>query len=104
MLTQEHGASLSEAMCRRSILIRSYRDVSSVAVLSEECLIVSDPDVCGGKPVARGTRVPVQYVLELSAIGYSVDKIHEEYPTVPKDLIAKILKLLTESKIMRVAH
>jgi len=48
--------------------------------------------------------VPVQYMLELSAMGYSVDKIHEEYPTVPRDLIAKILKLLTESKIIRVAH
>jgi len=75
-----------------------------MVVLSEEYLIVSDPDVCGGKPVARGTRVPVQYMLELSAMGYSVDKIHEEYPTVPRDLIAKVFKLLTESKIIRVAH
>jgi len=86
------------------MLISSFQDLSPMVVLSEEYLIVSDPDVCGGKPVAKGTRVPVQYMLELSALGYSVDKIHEEYPTVPRDLIAKVLKLLTESKIIRVAH
>jgi len=86
------------------MLISSFQDLSPMVVLSEEYLIVSDPDVCGGKPVAKGTRVPVQYMLELSAMGYSVDKIHEEYPTVPRDLIAKVLKLLTESKIIRVAH
>ena len=43
-------------------------------------------------------------MMELSAMGYDVDRIHEEYPTVPRDMIAKVLKLLTESKIMRVAH
>lgn len=74
-----------------------------MVILSEEYVIVSDPDICGGKPVARGTRVPVQYILELSASGYSVDGIHEEYPTVPRDLIAKVIKLLSESKIMKVA-
>lgn len=74
-----------------------------MVILSEEYVIVSDPDICGGKPVARGTRVPVQYILELSASGYSVDRIHEEYPTVPRDLIAKLIKLLSESKIMKVA-
>jgi uncharacterized protein (DUF433 family) len=72
--------------------------------LSEEYLIVSDPDICGGKPVVIGTRVPVQYILELSAQGYDVDKIHEEYPTVPRELIAKVIKRLSESKVIRVAH
>jgi uncharacterized protein (DUF433 family) len=75
-----------------------------MVVLSEEYVIVSDPGVCGGKPVARGTRVPVQYILELSTKGYDVEKIHEEYPTVSRDLITKVLKLLSESKIIRVAH
>ena len=89
---------------RHSILISSLKDLSLTVVLSEEYVIVSDPDICGGKPVARGTRVPVQYILELSTKGYDVDKIHEEYPTVSRDLIAKILKLLNESKIIRVAH
>ena len=95
---------MSGATRRHTILISSLKDLSSLVVLSEEYVIVSDPDVCGGKPVARGTRVPVQYILELSTKGYDIEKIHEEYPTVSRDLIAKVLKLLSESKIIRVAH
>lgn len=72
--------------------------------MSEEYLIISDPDVCGGKPVVRGTRVPVQYILELSDRGYEVDRIHEEYPTVPKELIAEVVKRLRESKVLKVAR
>jgi uncharacterized protein (DUF433 family) len=74
------------------------------AGLSDEYIIVSDPETCGGKPVVRGTRVPVQYILELSAKGFSVDKIHEEYPTVPKDLIPKVIKMLAESRSIKVLH
>lgn len=72
--------------------------------MSEEYVIVSDPEVCGGKPVVRGTRVPVQYILELSAKGYGAERIHEEYPTVSIDLIADLLKLLSDSRIINVAH
>jgi uncharacterized protein (DUF433 family) len=72
--------------------------------LSEEYVIVSDSDICGGKPVARGTRVPVQYLLDLSSKGYDIETIHREYPTVSRDLIGKVLKLLSESKVIRVAQ
>jgi len=65
--------------------------------LTEEHLVISDPGICGGKPVVRGTRVPVQYILELSAIGYGTDEIHEQYPTVSKELIAKVIGALRES-------
>ncbi len=72
-------------------------------VLSEDYVIVSDPQICGGKPVARGTRVPVQYILELSARGYDVERIHEQYPTVPRDLIREVIRISKEGKI-KVAH
>jgi uncharacterized protein (DUF433 family) len=72
--------------------------------LPEDYLIVSDPDICGGKPVVKGTRVPVQYILQLSGEGYDIDKIHEEYPTVPKGLIAEVIRYLRESRIIKVAH
>lgn len=72
--------------------------------MSGEYLIVSDPEICGGKPVVRGTRVPVQYILELSDKGYDARKIHDEYPTVSKELIAEVVKRLRESKVLKVAH
>ena len=70
--------------------------------MSEDHLIVSDPAVCGGKPVIRGTRVPVQYVLELWDRGYSTKHIHEQYPTVPEKLIRKVIELLNENRTIRI--
>ena len=34
-----------------------------------ESLIVSDPEVLGGKPCVRGTRLSVEFLLELAASG-----------------------------------
>jgi len=72
--------------------------------LSEDYLIVSDPDVCGGKPVVRGARVPVQYILELWDMGYSVEQIHEEYQSVPKELIEKVIKVLEANRVIKLVH
>ncbi len=66
------------------------------AILSDEYLIISDPRVCGGKPVVGGTRVPVQYVLEVSDKGYEARRIHDEYPTGPKALITELLKFIAD--------
>jgi uncharacterized protein (DUF433 family) len=41
--------------------------------------IVVDPKVMTGKPVIRGTRLTVQYVLGLMAAGASEDEIVGEY-------------------------
>jgi len=38
-----------------------------------------DLEICGGKPVIKGTRVPVKVVLELLANGWTIDDIKEEY-------------------------
>ena len=72
--------------------------------LSEDYLIVSDPAICGGKPVVRGTRVPVQYILELWEKGYSVEDIHEQYPTVPKEIIKKIIEYLEKNKVFKITQ
>jgi len=73
-----------------------------VKTLSEDCLIVSDPAVCGGKPVIRGTRVPVQYILELRDRGYSFKDIHDQYPTVPEELVKKVVELLSENRVVKI--
>ena len=65
-------------------------------------MIVSDPSVCGGKPVIRGTRVPAQYILELWDMGYSIERIHKQYPTVPKELVKKVIELLNENRTIKI--
>jgi uncharacterized protein (DUF433 family) len=44
--------------------------------------IVSDPDILGGTPVIKGTRVPIGRVLFLLKEGYTLDAIHEDYPHI----------------------
>lgn len=42
--------------------------------------IVADPNVLTGKPVIRGTRISVEFVIELLAAGWSQAQILENYP------------------------
>jgi len=44
--------------------------------------IVSDPAICGGQPVIRGTRVLVRTVLAYLAKGSFVDEILREFPSL----------------------
>ena len=40
-------------------------------------LVISDPEILGGKPVFAGTRVPVAVLFENLADGLSLDEILE---------------------------
>lgn len=53
--------------------------------------IVFDPKILGGKPIIKGTRISVEFVLELLSSGMSIDKITEEYPHLKsEDVFAAI--------------
>jgi uncharacterized protein (DUF433 family) len=48
-----------------------------------------DPAVLCGKPVIRGTRLAVDFIIELLGNGWSQDQIADEYPGVsPEDIRA----------------
>jgi len=53
--------------------------------------IVVDPEVCGGKPVIRGTRVTVEVILESLANGWSVEETAREFK-IPKEAVLEALK------------
>lgn len=44
-----------------------------------ENLIVSDPQILGGKPCVRGTRLSVEFLLELAASGATQEQILAQY-------------------------
>jgi len=47
--------------------------------------IESDPGILLGKPVIKGTRIPVYLILELLGAGYSPEKVVETYPSLTLD-------------------
>ncbi len=52
--------------------------------------IIIDPDVRHGKPVIKGTRVPVDIILGSLTGGMPVEKVAEEYGIEKKDVMAAI--------------
>jgi len=53
--------------------------------------IVVDPAVMVGKPVIRGTRIPVELIIRMLAQGVSDEAIRREYPRLePEDLQAAL--------------
>ena len=48
-------------------------------------VIVRDPEILGGRPVFRGTRVPVEVLFENLEDGLSINEIIEAYPSLNKD-------------------
>lgn len=53
--------------------------------------IVANPEILGGKPVIRGTRIAVELILELLASGQPEDAIVASYPGLtPEDILAAL--------------
>ena len=53
--------------------------------------IIRDPQVCGGEPVFKGTRVPLRTVLASLAEGDTIEQILADFPTLtPEDLRSAI--------------
>jgi len=54
--------------------------------------IEMNPRVCNGKPVVRGTRIPVSVILEQIAEGRSWDEVLSGYPELSRaDIQAALL-------------
>jgi len=53
--------------------------------------IVVDPEVLAGKPVIRGTRLAVEFILELLAAGQSENELLANYPGLTREDILACL-------------
>jgi len=59
--------------------------------------ITLDPEVMAGKPVIRGTRLTVEYVLNLLAHGETMDAILTEYDSLTREDIQACILFATRS-------
>ena len=65
--------------------------------------IVIDPKILTGKPIVRGTRISVEFVVELLAAGWTHEQILASYPHLSEEDIRACLayasELLREEKV-----
>jgi uncharacterized protein (DUF433 family) len=54
--------------------------------------IVVDPRILVGKPIIKGTRISVEFVLELLANGWTYEEILKEYPQLKKEDIQAAIR------------
>jgi uncharacterized protein (DUF433 family) len=67
---------------------------------TKQPLITATPDILGGTPVFRGTRVPVQTLIEYLAGGQTIDDFLEGFPTVTRE---QVIDFLEEAKAKMLA-
>jgi len=61
-------------------------------------LITIDPNIQGGQPVFKGTRVPIETLFDHLEGGDSLNVFLEDFPSVTKELAISVLE--TANKIM----
>lgn len=64
--------------------------------MSQQERIVIDPEVLVGKPIIRGTRISVEFVLDLLGRGWSVEEVLEEYDHLTREDIQACLAYASE--------
>ncbi len=62
-----------------------------------EHVLLADPEIMHGELCFLGTRVPVRLLLEYVQAGDSIEDFSEDYPSVPMEFIAEVLRARCET-------
>jgi uncharacterized protein (DUF433 family) len=65
---------------------------AEVVVLDPAGVVVSDPEIAGGEPIFRGTRVPVATLFAYLQEGVGLAEILAEFPTLDRDDVLTVLR------------
>jgi uncharacterized protein (DUF433 family) len=64
-------------------------------------VIMKDPEILGGEPVFRGTRVPFKILIDYLEGGDTLDQFLERYPSVSRELA---IAAIEEARLSLVAQ
>lgn len=70
--------------------------------MSASDLITNDPDILGGTPVFKGTRVPVKTLFDYLENNYTLEEFLECFPSVTREMARAVLDR-SESALLAVA-
>jgi uncharacterized protein (DUF433 family) len=62
-------------------------------MIPANAIVIRDPQILGGTPVFRGTRVPFQALLDYLEGGQTLDEFLDDFPTVTRDAAVSALEL-----------
>ncbi|MFH0980033.1 MAG: DUF433 domain-containing protein [Planctomycetota bacterium] len=60
-------------------------------------VIVRNPQICGGQPVIRGTRIPLHTVLASLADGDNIEEILKDFPTLTREDVEAVIAFAAAS-------
>lgn len=72
------------------------------AVLLMQQIIVRDPDILGGTPCFRDTRVPFKNLLDYLETGEPLDTFLEDFPSVTRAMAIEALETAKDLLLARV--
>ena len=64
-------------------------------------VIIKDPNILGGEPVFRGTRVPFKILKNYLEGGDTLDQFLEQYPSVSRELAIAAIEEARTSLVSR---
>jgi uncharacterized protein (DUF433 family) len=67
-----------------------------IKVIKDYRWIVYHPDLLGGQPTVKGTRISIAQVLECLSIGMTSQQIANDYEGFPADSVPEVLKFAAE--------
>lgn len=66
--------------------------MEKLAAIHEKSWVTIDPEVCGGAPVVRGTRIPVHTLAALADQGAPGEELLEDYPSLTPGSLSAALE------------
>jgi len=61
-------------------------------------IIECNPEILGGKPIIKGTRIPVDLIYELIGADVSIEEILDDYPSLTREIIEKVIEIGRQAK------
>lgn len=72
------------------------REIVAIGVGDMKSRIVVDPNILTGKPVVKGTRIAVEFIIDLLAQGWSEQDILKNYPGLTHEDVQACLSYASE--------
>jgi uncharacterized protein (DUF433 family) len=74
------------------MLTQKPAESGKLATMRSSDLITVDPEVLGGTPVFKGTRVPVKTLFDYLEDNYSMDEFLECFPSITREMARQLLE------------